>query len=178
MRIKTTPLQRLRKLARRIGREHDEGLRCCLDRAELGNRHLKFAEHLQKETFDLDIGLVGLVDQQNRGALASDCLQKRAGQEELLAKDVVVELRPRSTLILSSLNTKQLLAVVPFIQGTRLVESFVALQADERGSLRLRDSLGKFGLARTGRSFKEDRLAERIAQEYNRGQFVINEIAR
>jgi hypothetical protein len=42
----------------------------------------------------------------------------------------------------------------------------------------LRDSLGEFGLARSGWSFEKNRLAERIAQEHDCGEFVINEIAR
>ena len=58
--------QRLGQLAGRIRGEHDERPLGGADRAELRDRHLELAEHLEQQALDLDIGLVGLVDQQHR----------------------------------------------------------------------------------------------------------------
>ena len=57
--------QRLGQLAGGVGGQHDEGAVRGRDRAELGHRDLEVAEHLEQQALDLDVGLVGLVDQQH-----------------------------------------------------------------------------------------------------------------
>ena len=102
------------------------------DRAELGDGHLEVRQHLQQQALDLDVGLVGLVDEQHGRLGAPDRGQQRPGEQELLAEDVVVDGVPvRAVGALRRLDAQQLLLVVPLVQRPRLVEALVALQPDQ-----------------------------------------------
>ncbi len=63
------------------------------------------------------------------------------------------------------LDPQQLLAVVPLVQRLGLVEPLVALQAHERPPQVAGERLGELGLADTGGTFDQDRLAELGRQE-------------
>ena len=93
--VETAPLHGLGQLTGGVGGQHDERTAYGGDRAELGDRDLEVAEHLQQQPFDLHIGLVHLVDQQDGRLLAPDGGEQRPGQQELVGEDVVVRLAPR-----------------------------------------------------------------------------------
>src|SRR5205085_3049452 len=63
------------------------------------------------------------------------------------------------------LDAQQLLLVVPLVDGLRLVEALVALQADEARAGRGRGRLGELRLADACRPFDEHRLAEPVGKE-------------
>jgi hypothetical protein len=145
-------LECLGQLTGRVRGQHDEGLAGRLDRAELGNGDLEVREHLEQQALDLDVGLVGLVDEQNRRLGLPDRGQQRAGEQELLGEDVVVGFFPR--LLTGGLDAQQLLAVVPLIERARLVESLVALQPHQPGGGGGCDGLRQLGLAGAGRALR------------------------
>ena len=94
----------------------------------------KSRQHLQQQPLDLDVGLVGLVDEQHGRVGAPDGGQQRPGEQELLAEDVVVDGVPVGAAgALRRLDPQQLLLVVPLVQRPRLVEPLVALQPDQLG---------------------------------------------
>ena len=76
----------------------------------------------------------------------------------------------------AGLDAQQLLAVVPLVEGLRLVESLVALQSDEPRADRVGDRLGERRLARAGRSFDEHRLGQPIGEEGDRGDGVVAQV--
>src|SRR3954449_7252858 len=122
-----------------------------MNRAELRHRDLEVREHLEQQALDLDVGLVGLIDEEDGRVLTTDRGEQWPREQELLAEDVVVGLFPLLA-VTGGLDPQQLLAVVPLIKGTRLVETLVALQPDKLGAGRLGDSLGELGLAGAGRA--------------------------
>ena len=79
--------------------------------------------------------------------------------------------------VAGGLDPQQLLAVVPLIKGTRLVQALVALQPDQLGVGGLGDRLGQLGLAGAGRALDEQRLAERVGQEDRGRDRLVGEVA-
>ena len=71
------------------------GICLALDRAELGDRHLVVGEDLEQQRLGLDLDAVDLVDQQHDRLLGADRLEQRAGEQELVGEDVVLDLAPR-----------------------------------------------------------------------------------
>ena len=63
MQEQASTLQRLGQLTRCVGGEYDERLPGCRDRAQLRHRDLEVGEDLEQQAFNLDIRLVGLVDE-------------------------------------------------------------------------------------------------------------------
>src|SRR6185369_14991823 len=70
------------------------------------------------------------------------------------------ELLPRRVLVAIDLNAQELLLIVPLVERVRVVETLVALEADELGPEHRRDHLRELGLSRPRRSFDEERLLE------------------
>ena len=68
--IEAATLQRVVHFARAVGREDDERRLGRLHRAELGNRDLKLGQQLEQKPFELLVGAIDLVDQQNGRARA------------------------------------------------------------------------------------------------------------
>ena len=93
------------------------------------------------------------------GSSRGDRVHQRAGEQELLAEDVVLDLVPAGAVGLG-LDAQQLLAVVPLVERLGLVEALVALQAHEAAVEVLGQRLGELGLADARRALDEDRLAE------------------
>ena len=89
------PLEGLGELAGGVGGQQRERALGGDDGAELGDGDLEVAEHLEEQALHLDVGLVGLVDEQHRGLVAPDGGEQRAGEQELLGEDVVAGRRPR-----------------------------------------------------------------------------------
>jgi hypothetical protein len=118
---------------------------------------------------------VDLVDQQHDRIVGRDRLEQRAGEEELVGEDVVVDLAPGVGRLVG-LDAQELLLVVPLVERLRLVEALVALQADEAGTGHLGNGLRQLGLARAGRAFDEHRLAEPVGQEDHARNAVVGEV--
>ena len=76
------------------------------------------------------------------------------------------------------LDAQQLLLVVPLVERFALVETLVALQADQAGAGHLGDRLGELRLAGAGRPFDEHRLAEPVGEEGDAGDAVVGEVVR
>ncbi len=108
------------------------------------------------------------------GSRRADRLEQRAGEEELLGEDVLLELLPRAVRV--GLDSQQLLLVVPLVERLRLVEPLVTLEADQPAAGQARDRLGQLGLAGAGRPFDEDRLGQPIGQEDHPGDAVVGQI--
>ena len=62
------------------------------------------------------------------------------------------------------LDPKQLLLVVPLVEGFGLVEALVALQADEPGTGQLGHRLGELRLAGARRPLDQHRFAQPVGQ--------------
>src|SRR5580692_10594944 len=166
--------ERFGQFAGGVGGQHHERRPLGGDGAQLGDRHGEVRQHLQQQTLDFDVGLVGLVDQQHGGFGAPDRGQQRTGEQKLLSEDVGLGLVP---VIGAGLDTQNLLGVVPLVEGTGLVDTFVALQADQTRSSGLRDGAGQLGLTNTGRAFDQKRLAEPVGQENRGGGGGIGQVA-
>jgi hypothetical protein len=69
----------------------------------------------------------------------------------------------------AGLDPQYLLGVVPLVERASLVDTLVALQADQTGSGGLRHGAGKFSLTDAGRALHQQRLAEPVGEE-NRGR--------
>ena len=89
------PLERLGQLAGRVGGEQHERAPGRGDGAQFGHGDLEVAEDFQQQALHLDVGLVGLVDQQDGRVGVADRGEQRAGEQELLAEDVVAGVAPR-----------------------------------------------------------------------------------
>ena len=93
--VEAAPLERLGQLTGVVrGEEHQRDL-LGLDRAQLGDRHLVVGEDLEQQGLGLDLDPVDLVDQQHDGIVGPDGLEQRAGEQELVGEDVVLDLAPR-----------------------------------------------------------------------------------
>ena len=100
----------------------------------------KSREHLEQQALDLDVGLVGLVDEQHRRlgrAGSRSAAAGRAGTPRRRCPRCGVPVR--AVCVLRRLDPQQLLLVVPLVQRPRLVEALVALQPDQFRARGLRD---------------------------------------
>ncbi len=168
-------LQRLGQLTGVVrGEEHHRDL-LGGDGAELGDRHLVLGEDLEQQRLGLDLDPVDLVDQQHHRVIGADRLEQRAGEEELVGEDVVVDLAP-AVGALVGLDAQELLLVVPLVERLGLVEPLVALQPDQPGPGELGDRLGELGLARSGRTLDQDRLAQPIGEERHAGDALVGQV--
>src|SRR5205814_2409142 len=145
---------------------------------QLRHAHLKVAQHLEQELLELGIGLVHLVNQEHLLPCARDRAQERPLEQELAREDVGRHLLPGAALGPVRLDAEELLLVVPLEEGARLVESLVALQADELGVEHLREHLPELGLSRPGRSLGKERLLEREGEEECRLHAARGDVAR
>src|SRR5262249_15099661 len=139
-------------------------------------------ENLEKKGLELLVRAVDLVDEEHDGPGCRDRLEQRARQEEIPREEsvgLVPENRDRrlevrccredlTGLVAQELSGEQLLAVRPLVQRLRLVEAFVALEADQRGRVESRPELGDLRLADAGRPFEQKRLAEALREEQRR----------
>src|SRR4051794_30675837 len=157
--VQAAPLERLGELARVVGGQQHHRTRARLDPPELGDGDLEVREDLQQHGLELLVGLVDLVDEQHDRLLRGDRRHERAGEQELLAEDVVVHVLPAGALALG-LDAQQLLAVVPLVERLGLVEALVALQAHQRAVEVAGQRLGELGLADARGALDEHRLAE------------------
>src|ERR1700737_4817113 len=80
-------------------------------------------------------------------------------------------------LFAQDLGVQQLLAVVPFVEGLRLVLALVALQPQQPPPGRRRQCLGQLRLADTRRPLNEQRLVEPRQQENRSGEALVGDVA-
>jgi hypothetical protein len=161
--VEAAPLERLGELTGVVRREEHERDLLGLDRAELGDRDLVVGEDLEQQRLGLDLDAVDLVDQQHHGVGGGDRLEQRAGEQELVGEDVVVDLAPRVAVAIG-LDAQELLLVVPLVEGFALVEALVALEADQAGAGHLGDRLRELGLAGAGGPSTSTGLPSRSAR--------------
>src|SRR3982751_135 len=148
--VETASSKRFRQLARAVGGQHHHWLVRRPDRADLRNRHLEVRENLEEEGLEFLVAPIDLVDEQDRRfACVGDRLEQWTLEQEWLAEDRRLLLGDRAIASFLELDAKELLGIVPLVEGCRGVEPFVALEPDEirveRASQRLRD----VGLANT-----------------------------
>ena len=149
------------------------------DRAELGDRDLVVGEDLEQQRLGLDLDTVDLVDQQDDRILGADGLEQRTGEQEVVGEDVLLDLVPATgpgVVGLRGLDAEQLLLVVPLVQRLGLVEPLVALEPDQAGADDLGDRLGELGLAGSGGTLDQDRLAEAVGQVDDAGDALVGEV--
>jgi len=79
-------------------------------------------------------------------------------------------------LLPKDLGVEQLLAVIPLVEGLRLVLALVALQPQQPAPGRLGQGERKLGLADAGRPLQQHRLAQSGLQEHRRGEPPVGEI--
>src|SRR5215210_1556056 len=128
--IETAPLERVVDLARAVRSEDDDRDVLGADGADLGDGHLEVGEELQEEGFQLLIGAVDLVDEEDGSALVSgvDRLQERSLEEELLGEEIVADRLPAlATGRFDGAQIEHLAWVIPLVDRGRRVESFIAL---------------------------------------------------
>ena len=174
--VQAAALQRLGELTRVVTREEDDRPRLRLDPAELRDADLEVREQLEQHRLELLVGLVDLVDQEDDRLGRCDRGHERAGEQELLAEDVLLHVLPAGGVRLG-LDPEQLLAVVPLVQRLRLVQALVALEPDEGAVEVSRKRLGEFGLAHAGRALDEHRLAELGGEERDERGRLAGEVA-
>src|SRR4051794_19934181 len=175
--VEAAALQGLGELARVVAREQDQGVAFRLDHAQLGDADLEVAEDLEQHRLELLVGLVDLVDQEHDRLGLRDRLEQRAGEQELLAEDVVLHRLPAGVGGLG-LDAQELLAVVPLVQRFGLVETLVALEADQLATGGAGERLGELRLADAGRPLDENRLAELAREERDERRRLARQIAR
>ena len=82
-----------------------------------------------------------------------------------------------SVLALARLDGEQLALIVPFVERGILVESLVALQADQFGAVHLRQGLGDFRFADAGLALQEQWAVQEIHQPERGRQIAVGDIA-
>lgn len=156
--IEASTFQGVGEVAGAIRGKDDDGALAGLDRSQLGNRYLELSEDLEKEGFEFLVRLVHLINEEHGRAGGGEGSQQGAFEEKLPGKDVLGDVLPAEICIAIHLNPQQLLLVVPFVEGPRLVEPLVALQADEIGLEPLGQNLADLGLAGAGRALEKQRF--------------------
>ena len=177
--IEAAPLQRVVHFARAVrGEDHERRLRG-RDRSELGDRDLELRQQFEQVAFELLVGAIDLVDQQDRGPRARrvDGLQQRPLDEERVA----VELASRACAVeaaggLEDAQLEELPRVVPLVDRVRDVQPFVALQTDEVGAERGRDRGRQRGLADARFAFEEQRPSQPEREEERHGEAAVGHV--
>ena len=184
-------LQGGREITGVVGRQDHVGQMLGAERADLRDGDLKLAQQLQQYRFERLVGAVDLVDQQHHRFFGAHRLkqgpwrEKPLGEKDaLLRADALHGLLQAAgvgddlaDLLAQDLGVQQLLAVVPFVEGLRLVLALVALQPQQPPPGRRGQCLGQLRLADTGRPLNEQRLVEPRQQENRRGEALVGDVA-
>ncbi len=156
--IETAPLERVMDFARAIGCDDDDRRMRGFHRSHFRDRHLKVGEHFKEKRLERFIGAVELVDQQHGGAggIGLQRLQQWPLDEKAFGEDIVLKaLTIFRALGLAETDGDHLRGVIPFIDGGRDIEPFIALQPDQPSAERLAQDLGDLGLADAGLPLEE-----------------------
>ena len=146
--------------------------------AEFGHADLIVREDLQQEGFELFVGSIDFVDEQDRRARAgmADGLHERALKQKLAAEDRSIEFGTTCRVSLSEANMQDLTRVVPFIQRCARVQTLIALQADKGGVERAGQHLGDLGLADARFALQQDGLTEIKGQLGGQAQGAVGHV--
>src|SRR3954468_18096011 len=90
----------LGQLAGVVGGQQHDGMGARLDTAELGGGDLEVREDLQEHRLELLVGLVDLVAERGAGVVGGEGGHRRAGEQELLAEDDVLDVGPAGLAVL------------------------------------------------------------------------------
>ena len=161
--IQAAPLQRIVNFAGAVGGENDDGTRVVgrAHRAELGDGDLKIRQHFQQERFKRFIGAIEFIDQQHRrgaGNRQVQRLQQRARGKEFAAVNGLRQIARFGALAAARVgqtDRHHLLCGIPFVGGTGKIETFVALQANQRAFKHGRENLRDVGFADAGFAFEK-----------------------
>ena len=163
-----------------VRRDDDDRRLLGPERAQLRDRDRVVGEDLEQEGFELVVGAVELVDQENGGRgpgdRPGDRLQQRAPHEEALGVELVLDVRPGRPACLRRAQVQQLAGVVPFVDGLRDVDAVVALQAQQLAARPAGQHLGDLRLADAGLALQEQGSLKLQRQEHDRRQTVVGEI--
>ncbi len=135
MQMQTAAFQRIAQIAGAVGGEQNDRWNDRADGADFRDCHLIVGQDLQQESLKFLVGLVDLVDQQDRPTGFLQGPQQGAWLEELFREKYVPEsvqlvqrrrqvvriADDRVDLVLEDLGVQQLLAVFPLVQCLGLV---------------------------------------------------------
>ena len=190
--VQAATLQRVGNLARVVAGQKDQRrLGFGFDGADLRNRHLVVRKDLEQQRFEFVVRLVDFVDQQDAAVLFLQRLQQRTRFDEFLGEEDVAEfVQPADRLLealralqnfvecfLEYLRVQQLLAVLPLVQRFGFVETFVALQADQRHAEHRGGGFRELGLADARRPFDEHRFFQVEREVHGSGDLVAADVA-
>ena len=153
------------------------GIDDCLDGAELRNADLEIGEKLEQKRLELLVGAIDFVDQQHRRRLAADGGKQRPLEQIVLGEDMLFDVVGILADPLAGLDGEKLALIVPLVERGVLVETLVALQADELGLVHGGERLGDFGLADAGFAFEQQRTLEKIHQPQRGRDVAVGDIA-
>ena len=146
---------------------------------EFGDGDLELREQFEQIAFELLVGAIDLVDQQDGRPQPRrvDCLQQRALDEE----GVAVQLSPgrgpvQITGRLENAQFDELPCVVPLVHRVRDVQTFIALEPDQVRLERGGHCAGQGGLADAGLALQEQRATETKREEEGDGQPVVGDV--
>ena len=177
--IEAPALQRVVHLTRAIGREDDQRRLRCPQRAELGNRDLKFREQLEKESFELLVGTIDLVDQEDGRTRAQrvDRLKQRPFDEKGLAVKLPARALPTERPgRVEEAQLEELARVVPLVQRVTDVEPFIALETYQIGAQRGGGRPGKRRLAHAGLALEEERPFQSEREKQRHGKATVRQV--
>src|SRR5215218_4521883 len=149
------------------------------DGAELGDGDGEVREDLEEESFELVVGAVHLVNEQD-GRHRPPVLkrpQERAAHQEL----PIVEVALDTFLVFAaegfrSADVEELAGVVPLVDGLVDVYALVALKADEGCFEDAGENLGDLGLADPRLAFQEQRPTKLQREEDRGGQPLVSQV--
>ena len=140
------------------------------ERAEFGNRDLKFRQDFEQERFELGIGAIDFVNQQNDGFVTTKSGEQRSSEQKVFrekrrfaATDDLCRFRDGEALrfsrdgIAKQLRVKHLPRVIPLVERFRFVESLVTLQAKKRPSESFCRGASEIRFADTGGTLEHQR---------------------
>ena len=124
----------------------------------------KSDKQLEQEGFEFLVGAVDFVDQQHRRLFAPDGREQRPLQQISFGKDVLFDRVGVLARAFARLDGEELALVVPLVERGVLIETFVALQADQLGAMHCGKRLGHFGLADARFALEQQRPLQKIHQ--------------
>jgi hypothetical protein len=178
--VEAATLEGVVDLARTVrGENHDRDV-LGADRADLRHGHLEVGEQFQQERFQLLIGAVDLVDQQDRRFLVRgvDRLQEGALEQKFFREEIVTNrLAAFAAGRLDRTEIEHLTGIVPLVNGGGGVQPLVALQADERGIEEIGEDFGDLGLADAGLALQQEGFSQLQGKVEGGGEAAFGDIA-
>ena len=156
--VHAAPAKGLVQLTGTVGGEDHHRRLSGPERAGLGDRDLEVGEELQEERLELVVRAVDLVDEEQRARGSAQRGEQRALDQERLVVQVDV-------VLAGAAQREHLRGVVPLVERRRRVHALVALEPDEVAAEHLGERLARLGLAHPGRTFEQQRLAERKGEK-------------